>query len=250
MEAKQLAAVIGILSFLGTVALLAAVVGAFVLLKFLGEERLSRWSGAATVWLLGGRGVTWKLGAGATLLLVLYATALVGASAASHEWALSPGEEKYFCEIDCHLAYSVAGIEQIQTLGSGSNQKAAKGTFFVVKLRTRFDEHTISPRRGDSPLTPSPRAVTLVDGQGHEYPVSRDAQQALEASLAGRWTPLTNALRPGESYLTPLVFELPPGASGLKLLIASPTQPEWLGRVLIGDEGSILHKKVYLRFES
>jgi hypothetical protein len=230
MEAKQLAAVIGILSFLGTVALLAAVVGAFVLLKFLGEERLSRWSGAATVWLLGGRGVTWKLGAGATLLLVLYATALVGASAASHEWALSPGEEKYFCEIDCHLAYSVAGIEKVQTLGTGSNERA--------------------PRRGDSPLTPSPRAVTLVDGQGHEYPVSRDAQQALEASLAGRWTPLTNALRPGESYLTPLVFELPPGASGLKLLIASPTQPEWLGRVLIGDEGSILHKKVYLRFES
>jgi hypothetical protein len=45
MEAKQLAAVMGILSFLGTVALLAAVVGAFVLLKFLGEERLSRWSG-------------------------------------------------------------------------------------------------------------------------------------------------------------------------------------------------------------
>jgi hypothetical protein len=250
MEAKQLAAVIEILSFLATIAVLAAVVGVTVFLNFLGEERLSRWSRAVSGWLFGGRGLTRKLGAVAALLFVLYATVLIGASAASREWTLSPGEEKYFCEIDCHLAYSIAGTEKVQTVGAGSDRKAANGTFLIVKLRTRFDQHTISPRRGDSPLTPSPRAVTLVDGRGHEYPVSRDAQQALEASLAGRWTPLTNALRPGESYVTPLVFELPAGASGLKLLIASPTQPKWLGRVLIGDEGSILHKKVYLRLQS
>ncbi len=250
MEAKQLVAVIGILLFLGTVTVFAAMVAAIVFLKFLGEERLSRWNGATSGWLFRGRGLTRKLGAVTASLLVLYAAVLFSASAASHERTLSPGEEKYFCEIDCHLAYSVAGIEKVQTLGAGSDQKAANGTFFIVKLRTRFDEHTISPRRGDSPLTPSPRVIILVDGEGHEYPVSRDAQHALEASLAGRWTPLTNALRPGEAYVTPLVFELPFGASGLKLLIASPTQPEWLGRVLIGDEGSILHKKVYLRLES
>ena len=250
MELKQGFAAFSALAFLTTVALLfvsAVVIGG---LKILGEPRLERWSNAIANWLIGGVGLTRKILVVALMLIAGYSALLFGTSIGSREWTLAPGQEKYFCEIDCHLAYSVAGIEKVQTLGTGSNERAAKGTFFVVKLRTRFDEHTISPRRGDSPLTPSPRAVTLVDGQGHEYPVSRDAQQALEASLAGRWTPLTNALRPGESYLTPLVFELPPGASGLKLLIASPTQPEWLGRVLIGDEGSILHKKVYLRFES
>jgi hypothetical protein len=250
MAAKQLAGLIGALSFLGTVAVLAILLATMVTLKLLGEDRLSRWSGAVSGWLFGGRGLTRKLAQVAGLLLLLYATALVGASAASREWALSPGEEKYFCEIDCHLAYSVVGVEKVQTIGAGSTQKTAKGTFFVISLRTRFDEHTISPNRGDSPLAPSPRTVTLVDSQGREYPVSPEAQQSLDASLAGRSTSLTTPLRPGESYITKLVFDLPPSVSGRKLLVASPTAPQWLAHILIGDEGSILHKKVYLRLNS
>jgi|HubBroStandDraft_6_1064221.scaffolds.fasta_scaffold50156_5 hypothetical protein len=250
MEEKQLANAIGALTFLGAFAVLAASVVSILILKLLGEERLSRWGGAISGWLFGGRGLARKLAIAAGLLVVVYGLALLGASAASREWALSPGEEKYFCEIDCHLAYSVAGVQKVQTVGSGLNQKSAKGTFFIVNLRTRFDEHTISSHRGDSPLTPSPREVTLIDGQGREYSVSRDAQQTLEDSLSRSWNPLTKALRPGESYVTSLVFDLPAGVSGLKLLVASPTNPGWIGRVLIGDESSILHKKVYLRLNS
>jgi hypothetical protein len=250
MAAKQLAGLIGALSFLGTVAVLAVLVTTIVILKLLGEDRLSHWSGAVSGWLFGGVGLTRKLVLLAGLLLFSYATALVGASAASHEWALSPGEEKYFCEIDCHLAYSVVKVEKVQTIGAGSTQKTANGTFLVVSLRTRFDERTISPNRGDSPLTPSRRMVTLVDSQGRAYTVSPQAQQSLDASLAGRYTSLTAPLRPGESYVTQLVFDLPQAVSGLKLLVASPTEPEWLGHILIGDESSVLHKKVYLRLNS
>jgi Domain of unknown function (DUF4352) len=250
LEAKQLANAIGALSFLASFAVLAASIVSILILKLLREERLSRWGGAVSGWLFGGRGLARKLAMAAALLVMVYGMALLGASAASREWALSPGEEKYFCEIDCHLAYSVAGVRKVQTVGSGSNQKSAKGTFFIVSLRTRFDEHTISSHRGDSPLTPSPRAVTLIDRQGQEYSVSQDAQQTLEVSLGGNWNPLTQALRPGESYITSLVFDLPSGVSGLKLLVASPTNPVWIGRVLIGDEASILHKKVYLRLDS
>src|ERR1700733_12854534 len=163
MEAKQLANAIGALSFLASSAVLAASVVSIIILKLLGEQRLSRWGGAVSEWLFGGRGLARKLAVAATLLILVYGMALVGASAASREWALSPGEEKYFCEIDCHLAYSVVGIEKVQTIGAGSTQKTANGTFFVVSLRTRFDEHTISPNRGDSPLTPSPRTITLAD---------------------------------------------------------------------------------------
>jgi hypothetical protein len=250
MAAKQLVAVIGALSFLGTVAVLGVLIAAIVIIKLFGDDRLSRWSGAVSGWLFGGAGLTRKLAVVAGLLLFLYTTALVTASASSHEWVLSRGAEKYFCEIDCHLAYSVVGFQELQTIGTGSAQKSAQGTFFIVSIRTRFDERTISPNRGDSPLAPSPRVITLIDDQGHEYSVSRDAQQSLEAERDGRWTPLTTPLRPGECYITQLVFDLPPAVSGLKLLVASPTQPEWLSRFLIGDEGSILHKKVYLRLNS
>jgi hypothetical protein len=250
MGAKQLANAIGALTFLGTFAVLAASLVSILILKLLGEQRLSRWGGAVSGWLFGGRGLARKLTIAATLLIMAYGMLLLGASAASREWALSPGEEKYFCEIDCHLAYSVAGVRKVQTVGSDSNQKSAKGTLFIVSLRTRFDEHTISSHRGDSPLTPSPREVTLIDSQGHEYSVSQDAQRTLDTLPGARQTPLTTPLRPGESYITSLVFEIPSGVSGLKLLVASPTNPGWIGRVLIGDESSVLHKKVYLRLNS
>jgi hypothetical protein len=250
MESKQLANAIGALSFLGTFAVLASSVVSIVILKLLGEERLSSWGGAVSGWLFGGRGLARKLTIAAALLITVYGMALLGASAASREWSLAPGEEKYFCEIDCHLAYSVAGVQKVQTIGDGSARKSAAGTFFVVSLRTRFDELTISSHRGDSPLTPSPRAVTLIDGQGQEYSVSQDVQRALDTLPGVRQTPLTTPLRPGESYITSLVFDLPSGVSGLKLLVASPTNPGWLGHVLIGDESSVLHKKVYLRLNS
>jgi hypothetical protein len=250
METKQLIAILGMLAFLGTFALLAGSAIAIVCLKLVGEERLTRWSSAGSAWLFGGCGLTRKLLLAALLLLVGYATVLLSASAASREWALGSGEEKYFCEIDCHIAYSVAGVEKTDAIGTAPSRKASVGTFYIVNVRTRFDEHTISPRRGDSPLEPSPRLITLVDDRGREYSVSQEGQQTLETSIDGRWKPLDTPLRPGESYITPLVFDLPPDARGLKLLIASPTQPGWLGRVLIGDEGSILHKKVYLRLES
>ena len=250
MEAKQLANAIGALSFLASFAVLAASVVSIVILKLLGEGRLSRWGGAVSGWLFGGRGLARKLGIAAALLVMVYGMALLGASAASREWALSPGEEKYFCEIDCHLAYSVAGVQKAQTIGAGSARKSAAGTFFIVNVRTRFDEQTISSHRGDSPLTPSPRKVILIDGQGQEYLVSQDAQRALDTLSGARQTPLTAPLRPGESYITSLVFDIPSGVNGLKLLVASPTNPGWIGRVLIGDEGSVLHKKVYLRLNS
>lgn len=249
MATKQLIAVFGALAFLGTFAALAATLVAAVAVKFIGEERLSRWTAATSNWIFGGWGLARKLTVVGLVLVAGYGGVLLAASATSHEWSLAPGEEKYFCEIDCHLAYSVTGVEQMKAI-AGANQQTAGGTLYVVTVRTRFDEHTISANRGDGPLTPSPREVKLVDDQGREYAVASEAQSTLENSLGSRWTPMTQALRPGESYQTPLVFDIPAGASGLKLLITSPTEPSWLSRVLIGDEGSILHKKVYLRLAS
>lgn len=247
MAVKQFMAVFGVLAFLGTFLLVVFTGAALLTVDILGEERLSRWTGATSRWLYGGWGLARKILFVLVILLAGYGVTLVGASTVSRDWELAPGQEKYFCEIDCHLAYSVVGTEKSKTIGSSADQRTAAGVFYVVTLRTRFDELTISPHRGDSPLTPSPRAVTMIDDQGRTYSLSTDGQQALESSLAGRWTPLDTPLRPGESYTTALVFDLPADAHGLKLLVASPTVPAWIGQFLIGDEDSILHKKVYLR---
>lgn len=247
MEAKQFLTIFGALAFLGTFALTLATGAAYLAAVLLGEARLARWTSSASGWVFGGLGLARKLLLVLVLLVSGYGATLVGASTVSRNYNLAPGQEKYFCEIDCHIAYSVVGVEKSKTLGVGTEQKTAAGNFYVVNLRTRFDEKTISPTRGDAPLQPSPRLITLLDDQGREYSISDAGQQALEDSLAGHWTPMDQPLRPGQSYTTGLVFDLPADARGLKLLIASPSNPSWIGRIIIGDEDSILHKKVYLQ---
>ncbi|HZQ95029.1 MAG TPA: hypothetical protein VFA67_08465 [Candidatus Sulfotelmatobacter sp.] len=160
------------------------------------------------------------LGAGA----LLYIGLLVGFSVASHDTALGLGQEKYFCEIDCHLAYSVVNV---------SSKLNGDSKDYVVTLRTRFDEKTISPQRvKGASLTPSPREARVIDRAGHAYePVSTAGNS------------LMSPLRPGNSYTTELEFRVPRDASGLRLLIR--TTPGWPDRILIGDENSWLHKKTY-----
>jgi hypothetical protein len=246
MQFKQMAAIFQVLAFLGTVGALAAAGVAVAGIYAVGEERLARSVAILTGWLFGGRGLARKVLAAVAILVTGYAVVLFGASVLSQEWTLAPGEEKYFCEIDCHLAYSVADMATAKMLGSGARQATAQGMFYIVNVRTRFDEKTISPHRGDSPLEPSPRLVTLVDDEGQRYTVSATAEAALAASQ-GAGAPLTQPLRPGESYTTRLVFDLPSGTRNPRLLIESPAEPGWLGRVLIGDEDSFFHKKVFLR---
>jgi hypothetical protein len=247
MEGKQFIAVFGFLGFAATLLTLAATFASIVAIRLAGEERLAQLAGRTSAWLFGGRGLARKLAIAALILVAGYGTTLLGASVASREHVLPVTEEKYFCEIDCHLAYSVEGVEKKKILAAHPQEPSAAGDFFVVSVRTRFDEHTISPHRGDSPLAPPTRDVTIVDDQGHRYPISAPGQQALENLLGNRWTSPTTPLRPGESYVTQFVFDLSSNASGLKLLIASPRSRSWIGRVVIGDEDSIFHKKVYLQ---
>jgi hypothetical protein len=239
MELKQLTAVFGMLAFLGTFVAVALSAAAIVALRIAGEDRVARWMGSATAWCFGGRGIARKIALVIAVLLVGYGSVLLGASAVSREQTLGGDQEKYFCEIDCHLAYSVVGMERAAP-SSGAAENAANEILYTVAVRTRFDENTISPHRGDSPLAPPPRAIAIVDDQGRIYSALEEGQQAS----------LTRPLRPGESHITKLNFGLPSDARGLRLLITSPTEPGWLGRVIIGDEDSIFHKKIYLRLSS
>jgi hypothetical protein len=131
--------------------------------------------------------------------------------------------EKYFCEIDCHVAYSLTRVER------------AADTV-AVTVRTRFDEKTISERRSKSaPLTPNPRDVYLVDNSGR--------QLKPEGGYSGQ---LERPLIPGDSYDTTFRFRVPPAAQDLKLYIRNASFPNaWL----IDHENSPGHKKVYFALQ-
>jgi hypothetical protein len=216
----NLAAPLGALAFVGT-GLLITAIGAFLLYSLV-ARKLGRAKFVAFALLIVGG---------------VYLGALLIFAFASKENVLAHGAEKHFCELDCHLAYSVTETKQSKTVGS--TPVTANGVFTVVTIKTRFDEDTISPARGNGVLYPNSRVLTVIDDQGRLYAPSWEGQRALEAS-GETGTPLTNPLRPGESYTTTFVFDLPGDAHNPTLLI---NEGEWLTHFIIGHENSLLHKK-------
>lgn len=186
-----------------------------------------------------GKKMTKRLG---TLLVGVawgsYGLLLLGTGIVTTDKTLPEGSWKYFCEPDCHIAYSVSSVEMAATLGNESNLAQANGEFVVVRLRTWFDEHSIAKFRGDGPLTPVPRLVSLMDAEGQRYLPT----QLKAGTLTDPSTPLAQALRPGESYLTTLVFDVPKRASNLRLLV-SDDDP--ISVVTIDHENSPFHGKIY-----
>jgi hypothetical protein len=189
-----------------------------------------------------------SLGATSAVIVVTgYALLLCGVSVASSEKVLPPGGWKYFCEIDCHIAYSVQGVRTVAALGPELQPTFARGQFVIVHLKIWFDERTISPHRGNAPLWSGERLVVLADGAGQTYLPSAAGEAALSRT-EGVPTPLNQALRPGECFVTTFVFDVPKDASGLRLLVTDKPN-DWLSRVIIGHENSYLHKKIYLGLE-
>jgi len=188
-----------------------------------------------------------KLGAGTAFAVMAgYLILLTSVSVASSEKVLAPGGWKVFCEIDCHIWYSVAGMQVATALGPELQQTAANGRFVIVRLKTWFNEDTISPHRGNGPLLPGLRRVVLVDDSGRSYGVSSEGQAGL-AALGDSSIPQDQRLRPGESFATDLVFDVPMTARGLRLLIFDDDPAT---HFVIDHENSLLHKRIYLGVDS
>ncbi len=176
---------------------------------------------AISAWLSGHKLVARSMASVVAIELVLYVGLLIGYSSFSKEVALAPGAEKYFCELDCHIAYTVTDVKR-------------SGDKLTISLRTRFDERTIAPWRGDGTLSPSPRDIDVLDAAGHHY-----------APTATSGPQLTTPLRPGQSYNTEFTFQVPAAAAEPRLeVLTKGTFPE---RVLIGNENSFLHRKISFR---
>jgi hypothetical protein len=218
----NLLAPIGALALLGTGFLL------FVAALMLIQSLIVRRKGRAKIVLLA-----------MVLIAGAYLSATLILSLASHEKVLARGEEKHFCEIDCHLAYSIVNTQQSKTLGNPPNQTTAQGFYTIVTIKTRFDETTISPRRGNGLLYPNSRVLTLVDERGNQYSPSIEAQKALD-SISTTNKPFTTPLQPGESYTTEVLFDLPANARASTVLI---NEGEWETHLVIGHENSPLHRK-------
>jgi len=198
---------LAIIGFLAASIGLFAAVAAVLIFWFARKPRLARFA-------------SFVIGVGA----FIYFGLLLGFSASSHDTVLARGQEKYFCEIDCHLAYSVVEVKR---------KEEGPIIDYVITLRTRFDETTTSPNRPKgAPLTPSPRELRLIDNLGHEYPAISTARTSL-------MTPLT----PASSYTTEVEFKVARNARDLRLLLE--TVPGWPDNFVIGDENSLGHKKTY-----
>ena len=158
---------------------------------------------------------------------VLYAGLFLITSLASRTQELAVGTEKHICEVDCHLAYSVAGVKTVKVWGG----RTAEGMFYVITVRVRFDSGTIASwRPRDVPLSPNGRRVALIDSQGRRYP-------AAPASLDRR-------LLPGQEYTTDFVFDVPADAGTPRLELESG---DWPTHLMIAHENAFLHGKVLFR---
>jgi len=213
-----------------------------MLLLFLGTS-LTILAGLATV--LFGAVVRAKLAARMGGLLAIacvfgYGVILLGTGVCSSSKTLPEGQWKYFCEPDCHIAYSVASARTAAMLGTETSQSEANGEFVVVRLKSWFDENSISKHRGNGPLTPVPRLVSLEDSTGRRYFPTQTKTSALQDAS----TPLVQPLRPGESYLTSFVFDVARDAKDLKLLI---TDDDPVSLITIDHENSPFHGKIYLK---
>jgi len=180
------------------------------------------------------------VGAGA-IILAGYASMLLGLSLLSRDVVIARGAWKYFCELDCHIGYTIGEARFASSVGSEFQPVSPDGKFVIVELRAWFDPLTVSPHRGNGPLTPNGRLVSLVDERGRKFELSGKSGPVLAA--AGLYsTPLETALRPGQTYVSIVVFEVPSDAKGLKLLLTSSDPEDFL---IWGEESSPFHGKAY-----
>ena len=172
--------------------------------------------------------------------MLLYVSTLVAVALLSDQKVIALGGEKHFCEIDCHVAYTVEGVRTADSIGGVRPQ----GVFYIVDLRTRFDPETVSDERAlGRPLRPGPRKIRLISEPVGEVEVSVEGQRALNGQVPGAHM-LTRPLVPGEEFRTQLVFDVPRSVTDPMLLVQDSDFTKW---VLIGSETFPLHKKAVFR---
>jgi len=181
----------------------------------------------------------WAILGLAALWVTGYVTLLVGTSLASHEKLLSLGEAKAFCGayLDCHLHASVDEVRTAATLGIPAREARARGRFHVVTLRISSDARRAT-------LRPASLEAVVFDARGERFERDLEAERA----LLGEPSRLDQAVGPSGFYTRTLVFDLPEGMHESRLYVGeSDCMVRLTELFLIGDEESLLHKRVLFR---
>ena len=190
-----------VLLFLGTVLL----VGASLLVLFYGAACRSSFFT--------------RLGGGSALTIAAgYFILLGGVSFASSEEVLPPGRWSIFARSIATLPIPSSARNRPPLSARRCNRSPRTENLSLFEQRLGLTERTISAHRGNAALTPNSRKVILIDDAGRSFAPSPEGQTAFTRP-SGISTPLTQPLRPGESYTTDFVFDVPKDARELRLLI-------------------------------
>jgi hypothetical protein len=166
--------------------------------------------------------------------LVFYTTTLLGVSLASREKTLALNKPKAFCGfyLDCHMHASVSGLRTAKQIGD----KTAQGIFYVVTVKIFSDARRATIGLHDPQFE-------IVDEQRRVFkPIE-------ESSVSGN--PFERKVTAGGSFEGEIVFDLPTDIKNPRLDIAEGVGiDKVIESVLIGDEDSILHKRVLFSLEN
>jgi len=146
-----------------------------------------------------------RVGAGLAVSLAIYLGIVAAVALTTKQRVVPMGEDQCFDD----LCVAVVKSE-------------GKENRYEVTLR-------ISSRARRRVMRAPDLAVYLIDGAGREY---RDSE-------AGPGRPLTDFLRPGESFETVRIFTVLRGVSDLSLVVSHGGWPGWF---IIGENNSLLHK--------
>ena len=169
-------------------------------------------------------------------LAAVYLVALVIVSLVSPQRVLAIGEDRCFDD----WCIAVENVAITPELGQGEHLLRANGAFYVVTVR--LSNHA----RGRDQRAAS-AAIHLIDHQDRWHDASPGGQRAYEEAH-GPIVPLTATIPLGQSLTTVQVFDLPLDAHDVGLAVEHPAgfSP---GRLIIGDEASLLHKPTIVRLE-
>lgn len=139
-----------------------------------------------------------------------YLLILLVVSALSQERVIPLRAPKKFCGSDCDIWLSVDDAQRI-------------GERYIVRVKVQSDAARVT-------MKPSTITALLVDEQGRRY----SGTDELDAG------PLVRTVGPGESYTKTLVYHVPLDVHRPRVLLE---EGSWITRIIIGEEGSFLHKK-------
>jgi hypothetical protein len=169
--------------------------------------------------------------------LVFYTTMLLGVSLASREKVLGLNQPKEFCGfyLDCHMHAAVTDVRRTKTLGD----RTASGEFYIVRVKVFSDARQAT-------LGLLTVEAKVVGEQNREF--RRDTEA--EANLGGQ-PPFDRRISPPESFEKEIVFDLPTDVINPRLDIKEGYGIDHaIEAVLIGDEDSLLHKRVRFKLDA